>query len=155
MSRSTNLIRPLVAAAAALALAAPVASAAPIDVHSPGHPSQDVHSVPAQPENTDMRSPDAYDAATRGSELQKSDAPVYWSYDYQATNPKYAAALAQEQAYSSFVKAKPIPAAAATDDDDTPWAIIGLGITGGLLALLGAATVAVKTRARRVQRVAV
>jgi hypothetical protein len=166
MSRSPTLIRPLVAAAAILALAAPTAFAAPIDVQSPGHPSQDVRSAhaqhsAAQPEPIqDLRMPDTRDAATRASEIQTSSAagttlsekPVYWSPDHLAADPKYAAALAQEQAYSSFVKAKPIPAAAT--DDDTPWAIIGLGITAGVLALLAAMTAVLKTRVRRAQRVA-
>jgi hypothetical protein len=151
MSRTITLIRPLVAALAIVALAASAASAAPIDVHSPGHPSQHVRSAHAKP-----------------------DSAVYWSYEYQAPNPKEAAALAQERAYSSFVaapdpkeagalaqerayssfvKAPPIPAAAR--DDDTPWPIIGLGITGAVLALLAASTVVVKIRVRRAQRVAV
>jgi hypothetical protein len=149
MSRSTTLIRPLVAAAAVVALAAPAASAAPIQVQSPGHPSQDVRSA----------HPKAGDA-------------VYWSYDYQAPAPKDAAALAQERAYSSSVKApdpkdaaalaqersyssfvEAQPIAAPTSDDDTPWAIIGLSITGGLLTLLAGTTVVAKTRVRRAQRV--
>jgi hypothetical protein len=181
MSRSTILIRPLVAAAAIVALAAPAAFAAPIDVQSPGHPSQHIRSAhpkdsAAQPESIkDLRSPDAQDAATRtGPAGTSSDNAVYWSYDYQAPDPKTAAALAQERAYassvkapdpknaaalaqeraySSFVKAQPVPA--ATTDDDTPWAIIGLGITGAVLALLAATTLVLKTRVRRAQRVTV
>jgi hypothetical protein len=148
MSRSIPVIRPLVAAALIVALAAPAAFAAPIDIHSPGHPSQ---GQPSQGQTyKDLRSPDAQDAATR--KASKHD-PVYWSYGYQAMDPKDAAALAQERAYSSFVKAKPAPAP-ATQDDDTPWAIIGLGITAGVLALLAGAAMVVKTRVRRAQRVA-
>jgi rhodanese-related sulfurtransferase len=130
MPRSIPLIRPLVAAALVLALAAPAAFAVPVDVRSPGHPSQHTHSTGAQVHN-----------------------PVYWSYDYEAADPDDAAALAQERAYSSFVKAKPVPAA-ATHDDDTPWAVIGLSISAALLAVLAGAGVVVKTRVRRAHRVA-
>jgi hypothetical protein len=149
-------------------------SADAIDAATPKpEQTQDLRSADAidaatpKPEQTqDLRSADAIDAATpkdprdnpgiqTGSlaGTTSSDNPTYWAYDYQAPDPADAAALAQEQAYSTFVKAA--PAAPANDDDGTPWAIIGLAISGALLAGLAAATVVVKTRVRRTQRVAV
>ncbi len=120
-------------AAIALVLAAPVASARPID-----------RSVASY---QDLRSPDARDAndAVHAQTLQDL-------IRLHATTPRFAkAALAQEQYYSSYGPAKhPKPAPA---DDSAPLPAIGVGLAL-ILVIAGSVAVAVRTR-RRTVRVAI
>jgi hypothetical protein len=66
-------------------------------------------------------------APAQSDALTDPKGPVYWSYEYEAPRPR-------EQPVS-------------TAGNDTPWAILGLAVTGACLLVGGAATVG-RTRAR-------
>jgi hypothetical protein len=164
MPRSFTPMRTLAAAAAIAAIAAPTALARPTqDLRSP-----DTKDAAAQAQRgQDLRSPDTKDAATQsqrsqdlrhlaaGSHIRTSSLagttspePVYWAYDHPAPDPKIAAALAQERYYATSVRPVPVhhPATPGGTGDDTPWAVIGLGIAAA--AALGAAGGVGTTRLR-------
>jgi len=61
--------------------------------------------------------------------------PVYWSYEYQASNPETVGAI-------SPAPKEPVP----TGGDGAPWAIFALGLAGAALAGAGGKT---RLRARR------
>jgi hypothetical protein len=123
-------IRILVAALAALALAAPAASADPhaIDAH-----------VQAQKRNT----------ATQ-AELKARGRDGVQTGSLAGTTDATTRALAQERTYSTYgvppIEREPAPAT-ADDDDSAPWPLIGAGFLG--VALMFGAAVALIARPRR------
>jgi hypothetical protein len=124
------MTRIIIAALAALALAAPVASADPhaIDSHNRALLQQQA----AQAE-LDARGRDGVQTGSLAG-----------------TTDETTRALAQERAYSTYGEPAPIerqPAPVTTDDDDTPWALIGAGVLG--IALVFGAAVALVARPRR------
>jgi len=127
-------------AAITLALAAPVASARPID-----------RSVTTY---QDLRSPDARDAndAVNAQSLQdiiKAHEQLASRFTGPTKQDKNQALLAQEKYYSSYGTAKhSVPA-----DDSSPWPAIGVGLAL-ILVVAGAVALAVRTR-RHTVRVAV
>jgi hypothetical protein len=128
--------RIIVAALAALALAAPAASADPhaIDAHNR-----------AQLEKQDLRSADAIDSATQ-AELRARGRDGAQTSSPDATKR----ALEQERAYSTYGEPTPIPPASAptpvTADDGAPWAIIAFGIACAALLAAGVAVTARRSR---------
>jgi LPXTG-motif cell wall-anchored protein len=135
MPRSTSIARTVVAALAVIAFAAPSALARPIqDLPTKAQVYQD------------MRMPDTKDAAAQSQQQDAADGiqtsslagtsspsgGVYWSYDYQAQDPKTAA------------RSAPVPATG--DDTDTPWATIGIALGAALLGATGGAALARRTR---------
>jgi len=120
-----TFIRAAVAALAIAAVSAPLAIARPIDPYMP----ETQEPAPANPAPTrplDRYTPKAQDAVPRAR------APIYWAYDYEAGVPQD----------------RP-----ADTSDDTPWAIVGLAITGACL-IVGGAALASRSRVRRRARVA-
>jgi hypothetical protein len=127
-----TLPRTLIAVLAAMALAAPVAVARPIDTPKAGH------AAPSE-RTQDLRHLKAGQLRTSSlagtSETQLGDVgPVYWSYDQPA----------------------PVPATAAVHvDDGTPWTTIGIAIAAACFLVAGAAAMAARTHVRsRSERVA-
>jgi hypothetical protein len=87
---------------------------------------------PARPLDLNTPMPKEQAPAQSGAEAYPKG-PVYWSYDYPAPQPKLSSAPAQ---------------------DDSPWVLVGLAVTGGCLVLGGAVAVSrTRLRARR-ERVA-
>ena len=70
--------------------------------------------APARP--LDRYTPESPEAAPKSVAPLSPRGPLYWSYDYEAARP-------QDRA--------------VTTADDTPWAIVGLAITGSVLLLAG------------------
>jgi hypothetical protein len=113
--------RIIIAALAALALAAPAASA----------------------------DPHAIDAHNR-AEQAKQEPDGVQTGSLAGTTDETTHALEQERAYSTYGEPAPIerqPAPVTTDDDDTPWVLIGAGVLG--IALVFGAAVALVARPRR------
>jgi hypothetical protein len=105
----------------------------------------------------DLRSPDARDAdaAVHAQTLQDLAHLRAGTSSLAGTTSAdpHAAALAQEQYYSSYGKAAPVAHTVAKPDDSSPWPALGIGL--GLIVLVaGSVAVAVRTR-RRTVRVAV
>jgi hypothetical protein len=130
--------RILVAALAALAFAAPAASADPhaIDAHAR-----------AELQKQDLRSADAIDSAVQ-AELRARGRDAMT--DGVAPTTAITRALANEKAYSSYGEPAPLEPTApqvADDDDGAPWPLIGAGFLG--IALLFGAAVALVARPRR------
>jgi hypothetical protein len=123
-------IRILLAALAALALAAPAASADPhaIDAH-----------VQAQKRN-----------AAAQVELKARGRDGVQTGSLAGTTDATTRALAQERTYSTYgvppIEREPAPAT-ADDDDSAPWPLIGAGFLG--VALMFGAAVALIARPRR------
>jgi hypothetical protein len=122
--------RIIIAALAALALAAPAASADPhaIDAHN--------------------RAEQAKQEAR--AELQARGRDGVQTGSLAGTTDETTHALEQERAYSTYGEPAPIerqPAPVTTDDDDTPWVLIGAGVLG--IALVFGAAVALVARPRR------
>lgn len=130
--------RIIVAALAALALAAPAASADPhaIDAHNR-----------AQQETQDFRSADAIDSAVQAELKARGRDGVQTGSTTDAT----ARAYAQEKAYSTYGEPSPVEPAPApatvTTDDEEPWALIAAGFAG--VALLFGLAVLLVARPRR------
>jgi hypothetical protein len=110
MHRTSAFVRTLVAALAIAAIAAPSSLARPIDSYPPE--SKEPATTEAPPRPLDRYTPKAPDSP------RYPEGPLYWSYDYPAGTP-------QDRA--------------AATGDDTPWAVVGLAFTGGVLLLGGAA----------------
>jgi hypothetical protein len=141
----------LVAAVVALALFAPAAGAR-IDPPSMAPVTQNLSSPDAHDANAAKNAKSLQDlarlhAGNPDTAGRASKPSVYWSYGYQAPNAKTAAALAQEQYYSSYGRATTRHSAPTTADDDSPVLIIGLGL-GLTFLIAGAVTMAVRTRRR-------
>jgi hypothetical protein len=127
-----TLPRTLVAVLAAMALAAPVAAARPIDTPKAGH------AAPSE-RTQDLRQLKAGQLRTSSlagtSEPKLGDlGPVYWSYDQPA----------------------PVPATAAIHaDDGTPWTTVGIAIAAACFLVAAAAAMAARMHVRsRSERVA-
>jgi hypothetical protein len=127
-----TLPRTLVVVLAAMALAAPVAAARPIDTPKAGH------AAPSE-RTQDLRQLKAGQFRTSSlagtSEAKLGDlGPVYWSYDQPA----------------------PVPATAAIHaDDGTPWTTVGIAIAAACFLVAAAAAMAARMHVRsRSERVA-
>jgi hypothetical protein len=137
--------RILVAALAALALAAPAASA---DPHA-----MDAHIRAEQQDRQDLRSPDTIDAAVQ-AELRARGRDGVQTGSLAGTTDATARALEQERAYSTYgepvpLKSTPAPAP-VTADDETPWVLIGVGFAGVALVLGSAVLLVTRPRRTRV-----
>jgi hypothetical protein len=126
MSRLTILTRSLTASAAIVALAAPMASARPVDTPQTSHKA--TPSVRTQ----DLRHLQAGQLQTGSLAGSSSAHPtagaVLWSYDYEAQAPE--------------------THAVAATDDDTPWVPIGLGVAGMCLLIGTGAAFSTRVRVR-------
>jgi hypothetical protein len=133
-------IRVVSAALAALAIAAPAASAARIDDPVPASDVVATSSAPAQ----DLRSPEA-----RDSEFQMPNR-VRAGAARPKTSSDVTAALAQGRYYSSYGEPEPIrgPAAPAPANG-IPWLTIALAAT---IALVAASIAAILRRRLRLRR---
>jgi len=130
MHRTSAFTRTLVAALAIAAIAAPSALARPVDSYPPE--SKEPATTVAPPRPLDRYTPDSPEPAPKSLAPLSPRGPLYWSYDYAAGTP-------QDRA--------------ATTGDDTPWAVVGLAITAGVLLLGGVAMASrnvVRTRRARV-----
>jgi hypothetical protein len=136
MPRSSTLSRALVAALAATALAAPSALARPID---------DLPTKAVEPPVTDLRMPDTRDASPAPlRDLRMPDTQ-------DAAKPPIQPDLRYKAGTSSLAGTKsPQPAQPAGTDNDTPWAVIGLGLAGVAIAAGGAGIATVTRRRSRV-----
>ena len=125
------MTRIIIAALAALALAAPAASADPHAIDSHNRALLEQQAAQAE-QNARGR-----DGVQTGS--------------LAGTTDETTRALAQERAYSTYGEPAPIerqqPAPVTTDDDGTPWVLIGAGVLG--IALVFGAAVALVARPRR------
>ena len=133
--------RIIVAVLAALALAAPAASADPHAI--------DAAATAEKLETQDFRSADAIDSAVQ-AELRARGRDGVQTGSLAGTTDATTRALAQERAYSTYgepAPIKPAPAPATVADDDTPWALIAAGFAG-VAMLLGLAVLLV-ARPRR------
>ena len=134
MPRTTNhvrRIRILVAALAALALAAPAASADPHAI--------DAHNRAEQLTHQSIDSP--------AGELRARGRDGVQTGSLAGTTDATARAYAQEKAYSTYGEPSPVEPAPATAGDDTPWILVGAGLAG--VALLFGAAVLLVARPRR------
>jgi hypothetical protein len=117
MQRTTTFGRVLVAALAIAAIAAPSSLARPIDYpREAKEPATESLAAEAPSRPLDRYTPESPEAAPKSVAPLSPRGPLYWSYDYEAARP-------QDRA--------------VTTADDTPWAIIGLAITGSVLLLTG------------------
>ena len=128
--------RIIVAVLAALALAAPAASADP-------------HAIDAAATAEKLEAHDFATYSAAQAELRARGRDGVQTGSLAGTTDATARAHAQERAYSTYGEPAPIePAPApATADDDTPWPLIGAGF-GGVALLLGLAVLLV-ARPRR------
>ena len=168
MRHTHNLMRAAAGALAIAAIAAPAATAQPIDLRSP-----DTHDAAALSEDNwpaiaaalvqpiDLRSPGTHDAAlsqreqdlrrlAAGGRIRSSSLAGSTSNDKKSA---IAAALAQEQSYRTYVHAgsqPQEPEGTGGSDDSTPWAIIALAVGLGVAGAAVAAAVTGRTRRARV-----
>ena len=117
----TTLICALVAALAVAAIAAPASLARPIDSYTPK--TKEPAAESQQPATEAPARP--LDRYTPEAQPFAPEAPLYRSDDSEAGRPQSA-------------------------DDETPWAVIGLAVTGGCLLLAGVATASIRARRARV-----
>ena len=118
-----SITRTLAAALAICALAAPVASAQPADMHA-----STAIAAAKEGQKQDLRSPDAREGREAAVRLHRSGIVVGTTSRPAAPQPA------------------PVVPAAKSTGTDIDWATIALGVAGSLFAVLGVALVANRRR---------
>ena len=133
-----RIARTLAATLAICALAAPIASAEPPDMHN-----RLAATSAKQSQTQDLRSPDARDAATRS---QRQDLRTPDTRDAALRLHRSGLTVGTYEPVAAAEPATAVPPAKSPGDDGVDWTTIALGIAGSLFAVVGVALVSSRRR---------